>query len=465
MESSPWPKLPVELTYEIASHNAQDRPTLFAMALVSKFMRALALEHIFASVRLNSTEDFTWWAEMLHRTPTLRETVKSVKFSVFGKHPRWQIATAPRALVPPIFGPMPGVRTVEWHGRAPLNIAMARGCMELFPNVAELRLAHMNFDSWGALSSLLGACGGGLKALILIEVRTWEGGAWFSPDSFDLSGLDTLRISAPDYIQNYITHLMETPLPRALKSLAFTSPRRWHDSPTQFFSPRPLEKLLHLNIATLVDLVLDSSFLDNNYVPDPVANEQFITLLCNLPAFPALESLTLSLDEDHQAELALRAITVPHLTTLTFRIALYRGDPESDQWKLDDILKAALPWGTASTHHEFTDITSESMYAFLVRSFPYFRRLRFHFCTYIDSEMHFRPSLRRNMEDTVRRRLDETGAGVPAECIEMEWLDPDDRPIVYEADGRPLDCEGRGKPLDGDDESHESCDPWVKWRE
>ncbi|KAJ7037943.1 hypothetical protein C8F04DRAFT_385812 [Mycena alexandri] len=277
---SPWPQIPLELAYEIALHNAKDRPALFTMTLVSKSMHALALNHLFASVRLNSAQDFIWWGEMLRQTPSLRNNVKRVKFSAFGKHSRRQTSHSPRAIDPPTFDPMSGVQVVEWHGRERLNLTMARACMALFPNIVQLRLAQMNFDSWDALSILLGSCGAGLKALDLIEVRAWEdptedlpnfapryarvqissSGEDLPTNEFDLSGLSKLKITAPDYTQNYLIRLMEVLLPRALKSLAFNRPRRWHDSPTQLFSLRPLEELLRPNASTLVNLVLNHLF-------------------------------------------------------------------------------------------------------------------------------------------------------------------------------------------------------------
>ncbi|KAJ7669370.1 hypothetical protein DFH06DRAFT_182351 [Mycena polygramma] len=334
----PWSRVPAEIAHEIAAHNADDVPSLRAMCLVSQTMRFLAIEHLFAFIHFAREQDFSWWAAMLHRTPRLRTIVKKVKFSYADFEDKaWimrhrEVYSPKRlheAVVPPQIPTMPNIRVVEWEGneweRDPgsFPISMAVASMALFPNINELHLRYVMFDSLEQVATLLGACG----------------------------RLRVLSVCCTDVVQ-----------------------------------------------------------------PD-------------LPAFLALHTLSISLTE---AELVLNALdAAPALTALVLPILLFNEDEGRDLTEFTSILHTVFPWGP---HGQ-----SQSMKSILTRKFPLLRRLRFQFCLARNSTIHFRRGLRRRMERQLRERLEQTGAEVAGYFdFELEWLDDDYRPVVYnKANGKP----------------------------
>ncbi|KAJ6556314.1 hypothetical protein B0H19DRAFT_1262392 [Mycena capillaripes] len=150
------------------------------------------------------------------------------------------------------------------------------------------------------------------------------------------------------------------------------------------------------------------------------ANRKFIEMLGTLPA------LTIWLGTNHQAKHMMSALTAPALTTLVLRIPLYRQHGYQDRASLTKILNEVFPWSGPD---------GESMGNFLTRRFPSFHRPVFHFCAYIDAEMHPDVRLKRTMEWVLRDRLAETGEDV-RERMEVRWLQPEYRPVVYKSNGK-----------------------------
>jgi hypothetical protein len=141
-------------------------------------------------------------------------------------------------------------------------------------------------------------------------------------------------------------------------------------------------------------------------------------------AYPALESLTIWLGPDSQAQRLVKALpAAPNLTTIIFVIDFDEGqeDLEEEREHLDDVLR--VPW-----------VGSESMKTFLKRRFPLLNRIGFHLCPPRDSDMHFRRGLRRRLERRVKRSF-EADLG---QYLAVEWFDDDHNPVSY--------SKARGKP-------------------
>lgn len=152
----------------------------------------------------------------------------------------------------------------------------------------------------------------------------------------------------------------------------------------------------------------------------------------HLPLLPALDSFTICLDSHQQARRLITALTAaPNLTTLIFRIVF---NSDYDGWilgTLDTTLKSIFPWGAPS------GVASESMKSALTRNFPLIRQIRFHFCAYRASEMHYRRGLRREMERQLKSQVKRTRADVE-EYLQVAWFDEDYNPVTYsKTNGKP----------------------------
>ena len=92
-------------------------------------------------------------------------------------------------------------------------------------------------------------------------------------------------------------------------------------------------------------------------------------MFSRLPAFPALNVVSISLDAGRTAERVLYALgAAPNLTTLHFRIVLDYGDEDNYRQEFDEILSATFPWGHP-----------ESMKNVLTRKFPLIQQIGFYF--------------------------------------------------------------------------------------
>ncbi|KAJ6541533.1 hypothetical protein B0H19DRAFT_1173461 [Mycena capillaripes] len=429
MDSS-WSRIPPEIAHEIAGHNADDVATLHAMSLVSTTTRSLVLNYIFSSIHFACAEDFSRWLDMLSRTPALRTAVKKVKFSKAGKDwlRRRRGLTHPTPLhdsaIPPMIPALPSVRSVEWDSMSLYNanaVAMMVAYMALFPNVEKVHLSSMDLWQFGALTNLLGACGQ-LKGLSFYSVTLeeeqfdWEEER-LQETPFDLTALEDLVVIDCGYGNDCLPRLMQDSRPRGLKTLSFGN--FLVEEP---YSALGTEKLLQFSALSLVNLVVDPTF---QYTDE----REVLDMFARLPVFPALESLTLWTRPQSKCKTDsfINGFKgAPVLTTLIFRLVLYKEDDEDDRADFEQILNDILPWRTA-----------ESMKTVLTRKLPRLQRIGFHFCIPGDSDMHFRRGLRRRMEQRLKDRLEKTGADI-AELLQIEWLDDECRPVRYNtSNGKP----------------------------
>ncbi|KAJ7150924.1 hypothetical protein C8R43DRAFT_492833 [Mycena crocata] len=157
--SSDWSRIPPEIGHEIAAQNADDVSSLCAMCLVSKKTRSLAIPHLFSTIKFTHSEDFSQWLDMLGRTPSLANVVKTVNFfdhdeltgrSDLTKH-------LYQAAIPPVIPYMPSVRTIRWN--AGVSVEMMVAYLSLFPNAKELHIYGVSLESFHSLIRILSACG------------------------------------------------------------------------------------------------------------------------------------------------------------------------------------------------------------------------------------------------------------------------------------------------------------------
>ncbi|KAJ7255398.1 hypothetical protein C8J57DRAFT_608150 [Mycena rebaudengoi] len=302
--------IPLELTAEIASHNARDLDTLRAMALTSSSMRSSAIPFLFAAIRFPWSETGEFWAELLESIPDLPTTIKTVHFRGILHLRDAEVAHAAIPL-------MPHVRTVHWsincgsdsRTHDVLNVADASLCLSKFPNMAEL---HLNTSfTFASVAQFLGSCGP-LSALYLYQCGEigaiqvpFNHSAHRSSTLFDLSALETLNVqSVGDGI--YAVDLVEHSPPRALKSLMLG-----------VCSPWTMRKLLALGSRTLERLLVYPCY-------------KLPHIMGGLPPFGALHSLVICLLKKKTVGHAIRlgaAIgtlrtfpVAPNLTTITLQI-------------------------------------------------------------------------------------------------------------------------------------------------
>ncbi|KAJ7366278.1 hypothetical protein DFH08DRAFT_929221 [Mycena albidolilacea] len=441
-----WSDLPPELTREIAGHNAHDRATLRAMSLVSKATRSLVIPHIFSTIQFDCVEDFGWWLDILRRTPVLTTVVKKVKFHAARSDWRRRrdrrglkcaVTTLRSHTAPPVIPPMSRVRAVEWAGVNLIYtdiVAMAVAHTALFPNVEKLHLCSLEF-SFAGLANLLGACRR-LKSLSLHVARDSNltldfGGTQPRQAPFDLTALEEVVLTHYYPGRNDILlRLLQHSSPARLQTLSFGDFH--HD---KFDAFHITETLSRFSSPSLVNLVVDPIF------PYEV---QVLATFTRLPAFVALESLTLWLRPGGNAlttDSIITGISAPNLTRLVFRIV---GLDEAEREEFDDILRVLLPWQHASK--------SESMKTILTRKFPSCSRIEFHFCGVPARGMHFRRGIERRLRDWLEFEI---GAG-----ITVEWLDEACNPVRYndnEMTGKWLRCEEEEEKFESEAEASD-CD-------
>ncbi|KAK7064055.1 hypothetical protein R3P38DRAFT_2822111 [Favolaschia claudopus] len=445
---STWMRIPPELVAEITRHNAHDTQSIRAMALVSKTMRSFAIEHLFSAIHFACTQDLTWWMNMVRRTPRLSLIVREVKFS--DPHPDWikrhrKAVRARRTLrgapSPPKLSVMPNVRSVTWEREAyPLEItSVVIPYMALFPQVKELRLMNISFIGFDKLAALLSVCGT-LRLLALSGIHVYapesdddltSKAKAHAPPTFDLGSVETLQIaSCGDFDPfddsglgqlDFVSQLIDESPPTKLKSLTLYDA---DDPDFAFFmpcSPVAMEKLLSLSASSLTELALMLDTLDDDEVVE------IVNKLKLLPAFPSLETLSLSLNECVQQVLGSIS-AAPKLAILNLRIMLL--DEYDDTYEFCEILEETFPWvGPGST--------SGSMKNDIKLKFPAIRRICFQFCVLRSSPIHFRRGVRKGMERKLRERLLKTGADI-GDYLEIEWLDERFNPAVYSrTSGKP----------------------------
>ncbi|KAJ7868741.1 hypothetical protein B0H14DRAFT_3583475 [Mycena olivaceomarginata] len=349
------------------------------MSLVSKTTRFLAIPHIFSTIQFACVEDFARWLDILGRTPILGTVVKAVKFFEADRDwlRRWRRlkSAAPlRACTAPARDSRLAQRALS---RMVCNsVAMAVAHMVFFHNVDKHCLCGMEFG-FAALASLL--------------ATAEEGGSDSEIDSgtadrprqalFDLAALEELVVidskSAHPEGDGTLLRLLQYSRPRRLQTLSFGD----------VYLEEPCitgtEKLLQFGAPSVV----------NRTNPKRRVSKTFD----RLPAFVALESLTLWLRPRGRAEAFINGIpSAPHLTRLLFRVALYDEVDEADA------------------------------------------QIEFHFCIPRDSDMHFRRGLRRSREQRLRARLEANGAGI-SDLLRVEWFDGAYNSVTYnETNGKRL---------------------------
>ncbi|KAJ7147923.1 hypothetical protein C8R43DRAFT_1129479 [Mycena crocata] len=465
-----WSRLPAEIALEIAGHNATDVPTLRTMALVSKAMRFLAIEHLFSSIHLSCVEDLDQWLDMLLRTPGLTNIVKKVAFKNLSK-PRGKRRPLFDAAMPPKIPSMSNVSTVEWWYDVSDGTKTA-AYMALFPNMQTLCLCAVDFKNFLSLTNFLGSCGI-LKSLSFRhvsvsldhdsdleyeddededsrsedsqdadsqeenpknedsgvqpsptdpKVENAEGGGIMVPSEripLALAHLKELLVTGcnDSEDEDFILTLLERSCPVGLASLNFHGPsldegEYCNDTPC---STSSMGGILRLTASTLVNLI-----------PPDIASD-----LYQLPGFPALVSLTLRVDETRQTSRLLYILpAAPKLTTLIIRIVLedYGDDSGASETRenFKELLESVFPL-----------TKDESLRAVLMPRFPQFNRLKIHICVPRDSYIHFRRGMRRKMEGQLKQRLEETDADT-MQYMETEWLDEQFLPVCYsKTNGKP----------------------------
>ncbi|KAJ7098240.1 hypothetical protein C8R44DRAFT_748104 [Mycena epipterygia] len=452
---SPWSRMPAELADEIAGHNAHDVPSLRRMALVSKTVRSSAITHLFSVIHFTCVEDFSRWLDMLRRTPRLGVIVKKVKFSDPNelwarRHSGLQSVTKlTHAPVPPTIPVMPNVRVVEW-ARAPgtkrfdlaeFDPTIGIAYMALFPSIEKLHLRNIAFRGLVPAANFLSVCKS-LKVLSLTSVEFYDsepdsdsdGGLplamthWsrLSPSPFNLTDLEELAVASiryPKSKKDYLVELLEISPPAALKSLSFDPGIHEYlneNSPCSALTT--FEKLIRLGAHSVINLAIEPTFGGQS------ENRKILDILDHLPALPALNSLTIRLGTNRQAEWLINALTsAPNLTTLTFRIVFHQDAYDRIREALIEILDSVFP----------SDASRSILKSVLTRKFPLIRKVRFHFCAPRASDMHSRPGLRKKIERRLKEKLEETGADLE-EYLELAWFDQDYNPVTYTQVTYPL---------------------------
>ncbi|KAJ7361423.1 hypothetical protein DFH08DRAFT_1074412 [Mycena albidolilacea] len=420
---SPGTQIPPELVAEIVGHNADDIPSLRAMSLVSKALRSFAIEHLFSLFILHARKISPGgapWVKFSDPTPGWMERRRAQVLSPTPLH---------QAVIPPEIPILPNVSVVEWESNtSEIDNATVIAYMALFPNTQELYLSgmsfygisDMSFVGFDELATILRACG----KLRVLSFSATEVDDTILPEinrgrpTFNLTALEDLRVAGCDGSEleefDFLSQLVEASRPTELKSLTFAyNEGQWANS---------MGKLLRLASPCLVNLtlLLDTYVLDEEII-------EVIEMLNRLPAFPALDTLSLVLSDQSTKQLLNALPAAPKLTTLNFRIMLDSGaGNDFDREDFRGLISKAFPWGG-----------SESMRIVLTQKFPLLHRIGFYICVPRNSAMHFRRGLRRRMERELKNRLEETGADL-AGYLEVGWLDEKFNSVVYsKTNGKP----------------------------
>ncbi|KAJ7636880.1 hypothetical protein FB45DRAFT_907603 [Roridomyces roridus] len=473
---SNWSNVPAELVHEITSYNADDMPTLRAMSLVSKTTRSFATIHLFSMVHFSCVEDFPWWLEMLNRTPDLASHVKKVKFSGDRSQQSMDrlgltssVTRLSNSSIIPVLPSLPNVTSVElgeWNNGS-IPIAMLMTQMSLCPHIRELRLAHVDFYYYTQLVAIIGACGGTLRSLsferVLLKRHHFSSDSESDSDSEsevepssppaydsdvpDLSALEELTLEEcngyPGFDGSLISRLITEHQPSGVRTLTLGYSYQYQ---FEACSVSATETLLCLCAPAVVNLSLDPD-IDTEY-----AEEDIVDMFRRLPAFLALETLTIWLHPDHMAQQFIDALKgAPKLTKLVFRVWLHSEDYDQDRQDFNQIVNNIFPWGGP-----------DSMKTVITRKFPLCREVVFHLCVSRVSVTHFRRGVRRRMERQLKERLKKTRADIAA-YLRIEWLDEDFRPVVYrKTDGKPLWSPERNGVKNGS-ESDSEDDGKIGW--
>ncbi|KAJ7034534.1 hypothetical protein C8F04DRAFT_566439 [Mycena alexandri] len=285
-------RIPLEIAHEIVGHNAKDFPSLQAMALASKSMRFLAMEHLFSVVHFACSEDFPWWLDMLSRTPTLVTFVKRVKFSEpdtswLKRHRGPNTSRLDLTTVPPLI-PLPNVSSVEWLslGYSNPTSRMATAWMHLFPNVQKVHFEGIYFHGLASLSNFLAAFGN-LKALSLVNTHVDPEDESEDnddspprerpqPSTFNLAEVEDLAISGSEPLDSdgldHILYLLQQSPPTKLKSLDLGG--FGYGSDFDPCSILAMERLLSVGASSLLNLIIESTFMDGWLNPQIVYSRE-----------------------------------------------------------------------------------------------------------------------------------------------------------------------------------------------
>ncbi|KAJ7808179.1 hypothetical protein B0H14DRAFT_2870954 [Mycena olivaceomarginata] len=292
-----------------------------------------------------------------------------------------------------------------------MDNSMAIAYMSLFPNSTELCLSGMKFYSDGFATGLdelaRFLCGRKLRVLSFCDgTHVAKSSNFTERQTFDLTALEELRIvDCPELVNDteFVPQLLQASRPTALKSLAFVGRFDPETRNTVPCSLQTMESVLFITSPCLVNLSLTWDF----YVWDTT---ELMDILNRLPEFPALNTLSLVLNEPTE-ELLHALPATPRLTTLHLRIVFVHEDDYYSREYFTRIIHRVFPWG------------GQSMRRSLTQKFPLLQRTE--------------RGLRRRMERELVDRLQNTGADL-AEYLDVRWLDSEYRPVVYsKTNGKP----------------------------
>ncbi|KAJ7098219.1 hypothetical protein C8R44DRAFT_748082, partial [Mycena epipterygia] len=264
----------------------------------------------------------------------------------------------------------------------------------------------------------------------------------------------TISSIDPESEKDYVVELLEISPPAALKSLSFGVDFGACGCGLQPCAITTIKKVVELGARSVINLAIEPTFgLGDS---EEFLNMAVLEIFDCLPVLPTLDSLTIWLSPNYQAEGLINRLTAPNLTTLIFRIVFNQRNYgheyvlHSDDFNL--MLETVFPWGP---------YVSGSMKRPLTRKFPLLRQIRFHFCAYRTSDLHSKRGLRRQIERRLKERLKETGADVE-EYLELAWLDEDYNLVTYgdcesdNSDEKASDCESGSSEEASDSKSGDS---------
>ncbi|KAJ6600043.1 hypothetical protein DFH09DRAFT_1271567 [Mycena vulgaris] len=201
------------------------------------------------------------------------------------------------------------------------------------------------------------------------------------PCSFNLTGLEELAVrSSSGEMGEWLLHLVERSPPTKLKSLSFDKFMYPESEPCSIAAMKK-------------DLAIQRPLPHKSScgTVGQLGGNQSLGIFSRLPTFPSLQSLTIWLGPNREAERLVETFpAAPNLSTIIFRIGLEENEENCDH-------------------------------------FPLIQRIGFHFCAPRESDMHFRCGML------------EKDAGGCGGTSRMEWLDGDYNPVTYsKKSGKPL---------------------------
>ncbi|KAJ7199253.1 hypothetical protein GGX14DRAFT_662564 [Mycena pura] len=429
-----WLRLPLEITYEIAHCNAHDRSTLCAMALVSKTMRSIAIQFLFATIQFSWAEDVKLWIAMMRRMPELGIwIVKEVFFyspnlgTAKGlplKKRRKTGKNRHRAAVGVLDIPqMPSVRLVSFEGDScrpcATNSAKLVPYLSVFPSMTELHISCMMFADIEDLATLLGACEK-LRSLTFINFEVyspahdndWNEKDQLSSSLFDLTAVEKLRVVCDDSA-DFLLELMDHSRPDGLKSLTLGD--AYTETPC---SVNVAEKLFAMSAQSLEKIALGAIFgISSN--AEYMHQKVFTEMLSAVPEFPALTSLELWLTPTRDSEPTVRKFpAAPNVKVITLSFLLEADDVDAlnaDVLDLFAVMKwsPSLPWKTLAKD-------------LLHKKFPRFERLEFNICGNWLPCRYCLPEIRMPVEGSVRSAIADV-----EDVLSFRWSDLDEKQVEY----------------------------------